>query len=338
MQDTATISIHDGDALELPVGETLFKALRDHRVFIPTVCGGKGFCGKCRLRVIAGAPAALTASEQKLLSPDDIAGGIRLACQIVIAGDMTVALPDDIAGVNLFDAVVTELEDENPTIRRVRMRLLAPPVMDYLPGAFIILDIPPSAASPRGATRSYSIATPPESTKEIEINVKRVPGGIGSGYVHDTLRVGDRVTFTAPYSGYPAADARAPLVCVAGGSGISPVLSLLRHAALARTPRKTIFLYGAQTSADLLYTDELRLLEKALPDFTYVPVIQHPAGDEQTPFATGLVTERLRDFADVIRAGAAAYLCGPPGMIAAASNLLTENGMLPGNIFHDAFG
>ncbi len=334
--EIVTLQIKDGATYQVPAGDNLFRALRGVRVFIPTICGGNGFCGQCRVKVLAGANSPATEKETKKLSADELAAGWRLSCQTPVENDMTVELPEATKDVRMFTAVVNELEMMSHDIRRAKLKLLIPPTIQYLPGAFILLDIPPCPGAPRGASRSYSIATPPSADSEFEINVKLVPSGIGSGYVHNNLKLGDEVTFTGPYSGYADCSDENELVCVAGGSGMSPILSILRHLQEIGSKRRVLYFFGVKTSADLLCMDELHAFEKSLPDFQFIPVLEKPTDAEIGRFETGLVTEALaRRIQDASHASA--YLCGGPGMLNACCAVLKKLGISDDKVFFDKF-
>lgn len=331
-----TISVKDGEAFNVPAGDNLFRTLRAARVFIPTICGGNGFCGQCRVKVLSGADSPVTEKETKKLTADELAAGWRLSCQVIVDNNMALELPSETKDVRLFTATASELEMVNHDTRRVRLELVSPPAIKFLPGAFILLDIPPCPAATRGVSRTYSIATPPSTQNAIELNVKLVPNGIGTGFVHDTLKPGDTVTFTGPYSGYADATDDNELICVAGGSGMSPVLSILRHLNEIKSTRKVTYFFGAKTRADLFYMDELRALEKSLANFSFVPVIEKPTDADKDRFQTGLVTEAIARL--VANAStASAYLCGGPGMLGACSAVLTNASISKEKIFFDKF-
>lgn len=334
---TATLSILGGDTHVVPVGDNLFRALRGAHVFVPTICGGNGFCGQCKVKVFQDDIAPPTDKELRKLSAEEIAAGWRLSCQVSVQGDMTIDLPEATRDVRLYSAKVSELEMVNHDMRRVRLELETPPTIRFLPGAFILVDIPPAPGAARGVTRTYSIATPPSLETAIELNIRLVPGGIGSGYIHNTLAVGDTLAFSGPYSGYSRCDDASPLLCVAGGSGMAPVLSILRHLDELRSMRKLVYFFGAKTSADLCYMDELRALEKSLPDFTFVPVVEQPTEAERGQFETGLVTDAIaRRGTDA--SNCSAYLCGGPGMLNACCDVLSKTGLRTENVFFDKFG
>lgn len=334
---TATLSILGGEAHVVPVGDNLFRTLRGIHVFVPSICGGNGFCGQCKVRVVQGDVTPPTDKELRKLTAEEIAAGWRLACQVPVQGDMMIELPEATRDVRLYSARVSELEMANHDMRRVRLELDTPPTIRFLPGAFILVDIPPAPGAARGVTRSYSIATPPSLETAIELNVRLVPGGIGSGYIHNTLTVGDMLAFSGPYSGYSRCDDTSPLLCAAGGSGMAPVLSILRHLNELHSSRKIVYFFGAKTSADLCYMDELQALEKSLPDFTFIPVVEQPTEAERSLYETGLVTEaiarRVSDASDL-----AAYLCGSSGMLNACCEVLSRIGLRTENVFFDKFG
>ena len=322
------IRIANGSAYDIAPGENVFRALRAQRVFIPTICGGNGFCGQCKIKVASGSVPPPNAKETQKLTPAELAAGYRLSCQLVPENDIAIELPEAVNGVMMYDGTVTEAELVSRDIRRVRIALNAPATLRHLPGAYVLLDIPRAATA-----RSYSVATPPSSENAIEINVKLVPGGIGSGYVHNTLKPGDALTFTAPYGGYAQCADANPLICVAGGSGISPVISILRHIRETGAARKIVCCFGAKTSADLPYLAELREYERTLPDFKFVPVVETPAPGEN--YETGLITAAL---SGLCHAGFSAYLCGGPGMVAASADVLRSCGIPGEKIFFDKFG
>lgn len=328
--------VNVGKSITAAAGDTLFKALHDANIFIPTVCGGKGFCGKCKVKVFSGNKSSLTDSEKKKLSSDEVAEGWRMSCQAVVESDMDIELPDDTKNVRLYTAEVIALGMVCRETRRVRLRLLAPDEMEYLPGAFILLDIPPAAGSRLALSRAYSIATPPSSVNEIELNVKHVPEGKGSGFVHDVLKPGDKVTFSAPYSGYPRSSDENELICVAGGSGISPVLSILRHLKETESRRKIKFFFGVRTCDDLQYISELRTLEKSMHAFEFFSVVEFPGENTSKDTIAGRVTDAvIRSVEDA--SGCSAYLCGSQGLLEACRTILLERGISENDIFYDQF-
>jgi len=333
---TVTIQIKNGETYRVPSGEDVFHTLHGVHVFIPSLCGGKGVCGKCKVRVLSGASTEPNEKEKKKLSNEERAEGWRLSCQTLVEKNMVIELPEEIRDIRIFTAEVTELEMVSDNIRRARLKLISPSKISFLPGAFILLDIPPCPGAPRGTARSYSIASPPSSTNAFDINVKLLPSGISSGYIHNTLKCGDQVSFTGPYSGYPYCKETNPLICVAGGSGMSPILSLLRHLTDTGSEREIQYFFGSKTRGELPYSDELRKLEEKLPNFTFTPVVETIEPEDVGHLEHGLVTDAISRH--VIDAStSSAYLCGAPGMIDACYTVLDERGLNNDRVFFDKF-
>src|SRR5262245_8416984 len=113
--------------------------------------------------------------------------------------------------------------------------------------------------------RSYSIASPPERMGEIELTVERLEDGEVSSYLHDVLMVGDHIELRGPIGGYFVWEATmgGPLLLVAGGSGLVPLMAMLRHRAAALSSVPTRLLYSSRTPEDVIYRDALEALHAA---------------------------------------------------------------------------
>jgi len=132
------------------------------------------------------------------------------------------------------------------------------------------------------------------------------------------------------------------VLMVAGGSGMAPILSLLRQLADERTERMVRFFYGARTRHDLFHLEEIAALGSEIGDFRFTPVLSDAApgddGDRERPHALGFVHELVGEYlASGEMEDLEAYMCGPPAMIDAASELLTGHGVDDKRIFHDKF-
>lgn len=327
----AVITLKDGRSVTVEQGDTLFSSLRNAGIFIPTICGGRGFCGKCRVKIVEGNTSEPTKAELQKLTEEERASGVRLACQVPVEGDMTVELPEGVAGISLFHGKVVLHELVAQDIMRVKIALKNPASIQFDPGAFLLFDIPFPAPH---VNRPYSIATPPDCKDAVEINVKLVPKGKGSGYMHNVLKVGDEIAFTGPYNGFPDSESKEPLLCIAGGSGISPVMSILRHIRLRKINRPIQLFFGAINIESIAYVEELRQLEKELPDFKFFTALRDPAEGCEV----GLVNEVLkRHVPDA--SGMTAFICGSPGMVEACTGTLHELGLTDDSRIHfDRFG
>lgn len=324
------LTLTDGREVTAEPGQSLFVALRESGIFVPTICGGRGFCGKCKVQILEPKGISPTVEEQKHFSTEELEDGWHLACRVTVSSDMTISLPGELKGIYLCKGVVTERELVAKDIMRVRLELAKP--LEYLPGAFAVVDGPKMF----GVSRAYSIATPVSSRGAIELNVRLVPGGKLSTYVHEKLSVGEELSLTAPYSGYAELNETDDLLCVAGGSGISPVMSLLRTLKENGFNRKVTFIYGANTVDELPYLDELLALQASEPNFVYYPAIATaPTEPMLFQYDNCLVTDAITKHMATTD-NVAVYLCGSAGMIAAVTAVLNSKGS-PKSIFYDKF-
>jgi ferredoxin-NADP reductase len=186
------------------------------------------------------------------------------------------------------------------------------------------------------AQRSYSIASAPEAGV-VEITVERIDDGEVSPYLVDELRPGDAFEVRGPIGGHFtwSADESGPLLLVAGGSGLVPLMSMLRHRAARGAAVQVHLLVSARSGADLLYADELATLEprEGL-------LIAHTYTRQSPPGWTGW--SRRIDAAMIAAvapgASARAYVCGPTSYVERANDLLVAGGHDPREIRSERFG
>ncbi|HPJ36527.1 MAG TPA: FAD-binding oxidoreductase, partial [Spirochaetota bacterium] len=184
--------------------------------------------------------------------------------------------------------------------------------------------------------RAYSISSLPSEKGFVELMIRRVPEGICTTWVFDHLKEGDEISFSGPYGDFRLTDSGAPAVFIAGGSGMAPIWSILRDMKERNDSRKSAYFFGALTSADLFYTEELKKLESETGNFSYIPALSGEKEDSGWTGERGLITDVVkRTLPDLT--GYEAYLCGSPGMIDACVKVLTENGIPADRIFYDKF-
>jgi propane monooxygenase reductase subunit len=152
--------------------------------------------------------------------------------------------------------------------------------------------------------------------------------------------VGDELSLTGPYGTSTLKEGHVlPVVCVAGGAGMAPVLSILRHLSETASSRPVRFYYGARTTADLFYLDEITEIGKGLRDFAFVACLSESMEGELPDTVTaeeGNVTDIVaRHEGDIGRTEV--YMCGPPPMVDAALDLLETRAVPKDQIFYDKF-
>ena len=184
--------------------------------------------------------------------------------------------------------------------------------------------------------RAYSIASDPNQKNIIDLIIRLVPNGICTTYCFNYLKAGDQVKVNGPYGDFRLCDTDAPIIFIAGGSGMAPVRCILHHMKNTGSKRKATYYFGANKVKELFMLDEMRMFEAQLNDFRFVPIVAAPDEDENWDGQRGLVTEVVqRNLKNASQCEG--YLCGSPGMIDASIKVLLELGMSEEKIFYDKF-
>jgi ferredoxin-NADP reductase len=221
------------------------------------------------------------------------------------------------------DATVVEIRTENARVKTFRLALAEP--TPYLAGQHFVLRL--TAPDGYRAQRSYSVATPPNST-EIELTVDRLPDGEVSTFMHDEVVVGDVLEVRGPIGGWFVWEGATPALLVGGGSGVVPLMAMLRLARQAPNQSLAHLLVSVRTPEDLIYADEM-----AEPD---VNVIYTRAAPDDSPRPPGRIN--LDDIRRARRDGQIAYVCGSSGFAETASSLLMDAGFAAADIRVERFG
>jgi ferredoxin-NADP reductase len=190
------------------------------------------------------------------------------------------------------------------------------------------------------AQRSYSIASPPEDA-QVSLTVERIKDGEVSPYLTDELRDGDLLELRGPVGGYftwHASRDGGPLFLVAGGSGVAPLMSMLRHRAAVGSRVPARLLYSARTAEDIFYRDELRRMAAEDGDLEIV----HTLTREQPPGWTGRVGRIDGDLLASVgwapQEQPLNYICGPTALVEATASLLQAQGHAPQRLKTERFG
>ena len=332
-----SISVNGERELEVQGGSSLLAALNSQKIFLPSACGGRGTCAYCKCRVTEGA-GPLLPTEVPLLSPDEMESQVRIACQVKVKQAMKIVIPEALFNIREFTAEVTLIEDLTYDVKKVRLTLIDPPQIRFRAGQYIQLNTQPYPGVKERVSRAYSIASPVDEKKQIDLIIRLVPEGICTTWVHQYLKTGDRVTFVGPMGDFGIHGDDEEMILIAGGSGMAPMVPVLHELARRQNTRKVTYFFGANTLKDLFYVDEMRSLEKKLPNFKFVPAVVNPASEDRWKGATGLVTEPLEAFLkSKDHPDTQGYLCGSPGMINACIKLLKQYGFKEDRIFYDPF-
>jgi len=320
--------------LRVADGTTLFLGLIQSGIPIPSSCGGRGLCGLCKIKVIAGAPP-LTQAETARLTPGELAQGFRLSCQIPVGGPLRIEIAQSVLAAKQFRGQVVRKRSLTPDIVELRIRLIEPARIGFVAGQYVRLRSETYDGRP-SVERPYSISSPPSDSGAIELIIRRVPGGICTTWVFDVLKEGQQVEFLGPYGDFHFSGSGRPALFIAGGSGLAPFWSILRDLKHKRIRREIILLFGALTGNELLLVSDLDRLQSELPGFVFVPALSREPEESDWRGERGLITEVLcRKCPE--QAQHDAYLCGSPGMIEACLKVLRAKGITEDRIFYDKF-
>ncbi len=230
---------------------------------------------------------------------------------------------------------VTELIKE--TNRVSSLVLDVPGWPGHLAGQHV--DVRLTAEDGYQAQRSYSIASPPEDSR-VTLTVERLDEGEVSPYLVGELRVGDRVELRGPIGGYfvwEAGDER-PLLLIAGGSGIVPLMAMIRHRAAAGATAPTRLLYSSRTFEDVIYRQELDRLSAGEGGLAVTHTLTRSRPPDWSGYARRIDRDMLKEVAWPKEEGPAVYVCGPTALVEVTADLLVELGYDPASIKTERFG
>ncbi len=221
-------------------------------------------------------------------------------------------------------AKVIEIRDETPTAKTFRLGLPAP--APHRAGQHYIVRL--TAPDGYQASRSYSVASPPDGSNEIDLTVERLEDGEISTFLHDEVVPGDELEVRGPIGGWFVWEADTPATLIGGGSGIVPLMAMLRLARNAGRSDLVRLVVSARTPGNLYYATEL-----PGPETTIVYTRATPPGFERP--AGRLTTD---DLAPALLPDTTAFVCGSPGFADAATELLTDLGFPVDRIRVERFG
>ena len=215
--------------------------------------------------------------------------------------------------------------------------LQAPDWPGHLAGQHV--DVRLTAGDGYQAQRSYSVASAPEDMR-LTITVERLEDGEVSPYLVGEVRVGDKIELRGPIGGYFVwrADEQRPLLLVAGGSGVVPLMAMLRHRFATGSHVPTRLLYSSRSVDDIIYRDELERLASSGDGFTVAHALTRTQPSGWKGYARRIDREMLRDVAWPKEQTPIAYICGPTSFVEAAANLLVESGYDASWIKTERFG
>ncbi|CAM3776127.1 benzoate 1,2-dioxygenase electron transfer component BenC [Tsukamurella ocularis] len=338
MAHQVALAFEDGVTRFISVdpGQTVADASYRQRINIPLDCRD-GACGTCKALCESGTYDGGTYVEDALTA-GEAEQGYCLPCSMSPTSDLVLQINSTSAvaktQVGEFAATVTGLERLTPSTVGLRLRADERERLAFLPGQYVNIAVPGSGVDGApDAERSYSFASHPDD-EELEFLVKLIPGGGAmSDWLTGRAAVGDRVRFRGPLGSFFLREADRPALLVAGGTGLAPMLSMLRSMR-TRDPGRTVqLLYGVSQDRDLTQLDVLAGLREELPEFAFEHCVSAP---DSAAAHRGHVTDILRT-AHLHGGDVAVYLCGPPPMIDGFRAELDRLGITPTGFYYEKF-
>jgi len=327
-----------GIEMDVSEGETVLDAAFRQGISVMHGCK-EGQCSSCKSRLVEGDIELLKYSTFALPDYERDTDHILL-CRTLAYSDIVVELlnyDEDLMrrsiAVKAFDATVVAVTDLTHDIRLLEIELDAP--LRFWAGQYVDLTIASAEI-----TRAYSMASNPIEGTRLQFIIKKYPDGAFSAQLDGGLRPGDRMVAKGPYGTCFRREARSgPLLLIGGGSGMSPLWSILHDHLQGGEQRPVRFFYGARTTRDLFYLDRFAEIAARTPDFRFIPALSHAEPDEgwtgETGFIHDVVARSLR--AEGLDGEMDAYSCGPPPMIDAVLPVLQMAGVEPDRIYFDKF-
>ncbi len=372
-----TISINDDPAraLKVAAGDTLLGTLANHKIFIPSACGGKGACGVCEVVVKSGG-GTLLPTETGYINRGEAKRGCRLACQVKVKRDMAIEIAPEIFDVRKWRCKVISNRNVATFIKELKLALPEGDEVPFRAGGYMQLECPAhqidfksfdieppyredwdrfdlwrfKSVLTEPIERAYSMANHPLEKGQLLFTIRiafppgyktEIPPGIMSSYVFN-LKPGDELTVSGPFGEFFARDTNKEMCFVGGGAGMAPMRShIFDQLKRLKTARKMTFWYGARSLKEAFYVDEFDALAAANPNFEWHLALSEPLPEDQWKGPTGFIHDVLRD--RYLNHHPAPedieyYLCGPGVMNQAVIEMLLALGVDRDNILLDDFG
>ncbi|MDB4126258.1 NADH:ubiquinone reductase (Na(+)-transporting) subunit F [Candidatus Marinimicrobia bacterium] len=376
-QGDVTISVNEGsENIVVKPGESLLSALSSKNIFLPSACGGGGTCAACKCQVIDGGGEIL-ATEKSHISRSDAKDNWRLACQVKVRNDLNIKVADEVLSIKKWECTVRSNDNVATFIKELVLELPEGENLNFKSGGYIQIDIPKykvdfsnfdiekqyhedwdkfkiwdfKMKNEEEIFRAYSMANHPAEGNIVMLNVRiatppprlwnEVPPGIASSFMFD-LKKGNKVTISGPYGDFFIKDTEREMIYIGGGAGMAPLRSHLFHLFhTLKTNRKVSYWYGARSKREMFYDDQFKKIQEKFPNFSYNVALSDPMEEDKWSGFKGFIhqvvldnyLEKHEDPTEVEY-----YLCGPPMMNTAVTNMLVDLGVEDNMIDYDDFG
>lgn len=374
----ATITVNDERDLIVPAGGHLLGVLVANEVFIPAACGGRGSCGQCRVTVLEGGGGLLPIESSFINKREAAQGQrLACQVAVREHTHLRICLPEAVFAARRWQCEVRSNRNVATYISELVLDLLAGEDFNFTAGGYILIECPPHSLCYKDfdiaveyrddwercglfrlesvveepAVRAYSLANYPEERGVVVLNIRiatppptaheGTPPGIVSSFLFG-LKPGDSLSISGPFGEFHVRDSEAEIIFVGGGAGMAPLRShSFDQLKRLHSKRKISFWYGARNLREAFYVEQFERLAAEHSNFSWQLALSESLPGENWSGPTGFIHEVL--FEHYLKQHPAPedcefYLCGPPMMIAALTNMLDELGVEEENVFFDDFG
>ncbi|HOI66917.1 MAG TPA: CDP-6-deoxy-delta-3,4-glucoseen reductase [Thiomonas arsenitoxydans] len=313
--------------------ETLLAAAIRQSVGLPYGCQD-GACGSCKCKLLQG-EIELGVHQLKALSEAERAQGFILACRAKALTDVVIQSHEVVGAgefaVKKMPARVSSIEHLAPDVVRVMLQLPAADPLRYRAGQYIQFLLRD------GARRSYSMASAPSESPQVELHLRHMPGGKFTDHVFTAMKEKEIQRIEGPFGSFFLRDdpENKPLIFLASGTGFAPIKAILEQMRANADPREVTLYWGGRKQQDLYLHDWAVQQCAAMPHLRFIPVLSDADADwsGRTGFVHRAVMDDVPDLS-----GYAVYACGAPVMVEAAQRDFTQLCQLPEDAFFaDAF-
>jgi ferredoxin-NADP reductase/ferredoxin len=340
MSYAITLTTHDGKRIDFACEpeQTVQDAAEAAGFFLPALCK-EGSCGSCLGRCTKG-DYRLDSYSPSLLPENALEQGDILVCRTYPNSDLQLVAPYNAShiqashqGPRQADIVSVELIAEKTA--RLVLQLVSDRqngvAFEFEPGQFVELEIPEL-----GLKRAYSIANTPNWDGRLEFLIRLQPNGQFSGYLQQSAQLGQRLQIEGPSGTFGVqGQSLNPRCFVAGGTGLAPFLSILHRMAEWDEDHPTHLFLGVNNEQEIFCQQELTALAQAIPQLQVEICVWKPS--ESWPGFRGTPAEALRAYLAKAVSLPDVFLCGPPLLVEAATQVAIEAGVNPERIFCERF-
>ncbi|WP_233868104.1 FAD-binding oxidoreductase [Paraburkholderia adhaesiva] len=329
-----TLSFSDGVSTSLQVqpGESVLDAAIAAEIPLLHQCRS-GSCSSCMARLVDG-QANMRAGASSTLMRSEYEAGDRLLCLAEPETDCTfqLAYEHDAGSVKATKAhaFVDSVEKVAPDVVKLVLELAEDAWLDFRPGQFVQVRVPGT-----DATRSYSPASTSADLPRIELLIRLLDDGVMSNWLRNVAKPDDVIELEGPFGSFFLREKRpVPHIMIAGGTGLAPILSMIDSIRRQSGRKSSVLLsFGCATPEQLFCLDDIELRQQLMPQLaSRISVDRGATGSLLSGNPVAAITAD-----DLNHPDAVAYLCGPPRMIEAATEKLSQLGMKRENIFAEQF-